>query len=331
MEEVIFSDIAYYTRLTTIGMLAATGFISNGISLSFFLKHQRESLADRHLIALNITDLLICCLSPVALFCTSNHTQRQKEIFYSGDMRQVHFKPSEYVIGELFYSFSLLSCFTTTMLSVTRSLALSKPLYRIRKEMVYFAHSINMVFLIGLTSTKMASFYNMMLKQEGSYSWRNVLFAIYSTMYLIQNLYVLITTGIVGVSSVLVARALRQPPEILAQQEGRQNNATNRKATIMILTLSIIFVILNGTWCVYWVVSAIIYAYTGDEVKNVGDNIMIGIFGTYLNGFLMTINSCANPVVYILRNSRLNGHTKSLLKRLTTFLKLKTENAIDNM
>ena len=330
MEEVIFSDIAYYTRFTTIGMLAATGFISNGISLSFFLKHQRESLADRHLIALNITDLLICCLSPVAFFCTSNYTQRQKEIFYSGDMGQVHFKTSEYAITELFYSFSLLSCFTTTMLSVTRSIALSKPLYRIRNKIVFFAHSVNMVFLIGLTSTKMASF-NMVLKQEGSYSWRNVFFALYSTIYLIQNLHVLITTGIVGVSSVLVARALRKPPEVLAQQDGRQNNTTNRKATVMILTLSIIFVILNGTWCVYWVVSAIIYAYTEDEVKNMGDNMMIGIFGTYLNGFLMTINSCANPVVYILRNSRLNGHTKSLLKRLTTFLKLKTENAIDNM
>ena len=330
MEEVLFSDTAYYTRFTTIGMLAATGTISNGISLSFFLKHQRESLADRHLIALNITDLLICCLTPVAIFYTSNYTQRQKEILNSGDMGPVHYEASEYVIGELYISFSLLSCFITTMLCVTRSLALSKPLYRIRNKIVYFAHSINMVFLIGLTSTKMASF-NMVLKQEGTYSWTNVFFALYATMLLIQNLYVLITTGIVGVSSVLVARALRKPPEILVQQEGRQNNVANRKATVMILTLSIIFVILNGTWCVYWVVSAIIYACTEDEVKNKADNMMVGIFGTFLNNFVMTINSCANPVVYILRNSRLNDHTKSLLKRIKRFLMLKTENTIDNM
>ena len=62
MEAAIFSDTACYTRSLLIGLLATAGTFFNTISLSFFLRHQRESLADLHLIALNITDLLICML-----------------------------------------------------------------------------------------------------------------------------------------------------------------------------------------------------------------------------------------------------------------------------
>ena len=129
--------------------------------------------------------------------------------------------------------------------------------------------------------------------------------------YGIQFLYVLVTVGIVGVSSVIVVRALRRPPEIRPQQARRQNNEANKKATVMILTLAVIFVILNGTWCVFWAICTII----GFSI-----NIYSGFaktflsFAMFLSLFLITTNSFANPVVFMLRNSKLNNHTKSLFR-----------------
>ena len=80
----IFSDLAYYTRSGLIGIIAATGTICNGISLSFFLRNKKENLADLHLIALNITDILICILSPVNLFCLNEYIKKTQDLFYRG-------------------------------------------------------------------------------------------------------------------------------------------------------------------------------------------------------------------------------------------------------
>lgn len=36
------------------------------------------------------------------------------------------------------------------------------------------------------------------------------------------------------------------------------------------------------------------------------------VFGIFFYGFMVTINSCLNPVVYMVRKLRLNEYTKSL-------------------
>ena len=318
MDEVVFSDIAYYGRFAIVVVISIMGTVTNGISLSFFLKHQKESLADKHLIFLNITDLLICFLSPAALFCLSKLTKLKE-----GCDSQL----LSATIAESYVSLSLLSCFITTMLSVTRTLVLTKPLYIIRINYVHLAHCINTIFSLVFITCKIVLYHNPSKKRAvGQFNeWEHTFYVFYSILYAIQFLYVIVTVGIVGISSVIVVRALRRPPEILAQQAGRRNNETNRRATEMILTLSVIFAILNGAWCVFWAICTVIVCsvkFHGDFVRT------LRLFAMFLSLFLITINSFANPVVYMLRNSRLNNHTKSLLRGVKQLLMSNTENAV---
>ena len=305
MDKVVFSNIAYYGRFATVAVIAISGAACNAISLSFFLRHQRESLADKHLIFLNITDLLICFLSPAALFCLSELMEEGQD---KSDLLHA-------TVAESFLSLSLLSCFITTMLSVTRTMVLTKPLCIIRRNCVYLAHGLNTIFSLVFITCKIVIYHIQNEKRSENYS--SVL--LNNICHAIQFLYVLVTVGIVGVSSVIVVRALRRPLEIQAQQTGRQHNEANRKATVMILTLSIIFVILNGTWCVFWA-SWTIIEFSNNDRSGVNVILTWRLFAMFLSLFLMTINSFANPVVYMLRNSRLNNHTRSLLRRVKQFL-----------
>ena len=305
MDIEVFSDKAYYGGVITIGVLAAVGTLANGISLSFFLRYQRESLADIHLIALNITDLLICSLSPAALFCL-------KEIAKHKEGDDVTYTLIDLLIFESFLSMSLLSCFITTTLSVIRALVLTRPLYIIKKKYVYLAHGINMVFSLSLITLKATPFY-MSEKQDEENTWGTILFMLSFILFAIQYIYVLISVGVVGISCIIVVKALRRPRDILTQQTERLNNENNRKASVMILTLSVIFVVMNGTWCLFWAIC------TGLESPGLSSAELdfveaLPIFSIFISLFLMTLNSCANPLVYMLRNSRLNKYTKSLFR-----------------
>ena len=324
MDEMVCSDITCYAKLTAVGVIGVSGTIFNGISLSFFLRHQRESLADLHLIALNFTDLMICCLSPAACFCLNEYHVKHTE-GYDASVTFLHL-----MIIESFLSLSNLSCFITTILSVLRTLVLTKPLYIIRKNYVYLAHGINMIFSLGLVTSKIIV-QSIDEKQEASnQSYTSDSLSVLTLIfYVLQYMYVLITVGFVGISGVIVVRALRRPSEILTQNGGA-NNEANRKATIMILTLLVIFVILNGTWIIVWTMYTVL--------EQLLDSVEVEIFETYvmfIGFFLIAANSCANPVVYMLKNSRLNNYTKSLFRRfkrfLMAFLTFEAEDEIENL
>ena len=309
-----------------IAILATAGTVSNAISLSFFLRHQRESLADKHLIALNITDLLICLLSPAQLFLSDNLSKEVQELERQGeDMAATYDEVHKIFMGSFYLSLSLLSCFVTTMLSVTRTLALTKPLYLIKNNYVCYAHRLNALFI--LLGMSIPSINLSLFKKAALHSGRKISPIVHTTVFTCQYSYVLVTVVIVGISSVIVARALRKPPGIPTQQVGGRNRENNRKATVIILALSIIFSICNATWCLFWaIVMGIYLSNTSDTLS-----VKIQIFGTFLNLFPLTINSCANPVVYLVRNSRLNTYTKSLLRRLKTVLSRKIENLLGVM
>ena len=320
MEEVLFSDIAYHMRFGLIGLLASTGTVSNAISLSFFLRHQRETLADKHLIALNITDLLVCLLSPASVFCYTEYSKRI-QLLGLEEMTERMFEVHEIFITNFALSLALLSCFFTAMLSFTRTLALTKPLYIINTKLVRLAHWINVMFSLAPYLAKFMPYYIMDRAQnEISAAVRTV-----EILYVVEFFYVLATVFVVGVCCAIVARALRKPPEIRTQQAGGQNRETrSRKATVMILVLSLIFSICNGVWIFAWV---IIFALSSRSNRRNVD-VKMGIFGLFLNVFLLTANSCLNPIVYMTRNSRLNTYTKSLFGSLKRILLRRPEQVI---
>ena len=207
---------------------------------------------------------------------------------------------------------SLLSCFITTTLSVIRTLVLTRPLYIIKKKYVYLAHGINMVFSLSLITSKAIPFYKSE-KQDKDNAWGTISVILSFILFAIQYIYILITVVVVGISCVIVVKALRRPPEILTQQTERLNNENNKKASVMILTLSVIFVVMNGTWCLFWAICTGTKS-PGFRSADLDFVEVLPIFAIFISLFLMTLNSCANPLVYMLRNSRLNEYTKSLFR-----------------
>ena len=207
------------------------------------------------------------------------------------------------------------------MLSVSRAVVLTKPLYIIKKKYVMLSHCINAIFLLIFLGCKIATYCIDIKLSETLEAGRSpIMNVIFTILTLVEILYVMITVMIVGVSSVVVARSLRKPPDIpsQAQQAGRPISEANRKATVMILTLSVFFFIYNSTWCLIWAICTIIYRKQFDNLDN--QNQLLVIISFFSNLFMIAINSSTNPVVYILRNSGLNQFTKTFSRGVWRFV-----------
>ena len=133
----------------------------------------------------------------------------------------------------------------------------------------------------------------------------------------------------VAVSSIIAVKILRKPDYILTKESPKHNKENSRNATIMILILSMVFVITNGIWCFFWVYVALhrdTEDDTEDEMKDETTK-LTSMFGMFQSVFLIAINSGANPVVYLVKNSALNNYTKTLVRRLKEFLLSEAEAA----
>ncbi|KAL5267146.1 hypothetical protein ACHWQZ_G004248 [Mnemiopsis leidyi] len=137
MENIVFSDIAHYSRSIVTGLIIVIGILANTTSLSFFVRYQRRSLGDKLLIILNITDLLICC------FCLANlifFIDYVKSMEWLLKIKRVTKRQAPSQDQDTFVMYwhialvppcihlALFSCFTTLVLTLTRTIALVKPL-----------------------------------------------------------------------------------------------------------------------------------------------------------------------------------------------------------
>ena len=185
---------------------------------------------------------------------------------------------------------SCLSCFITVMLSTTRALALAKPFYNIKKRFVSLAFGICAVVLITLFAIK-SIYYYILMKHDKN--------ALQTLRYigLLEMVLISVTVLVVGVNSGISIKSLRSSNESLNESSRNDNS---RKASTMILTLSIVFVICNGTWSIMWLSLAIFGTPNGI-------NTVIGLF---LNVTVVSMNSTINPIVYMIKNSALNSHLR---------------------
>ena len=287
-------------------------------------RYQRSSLGDAQLIALNFTDLLISCFSLANLISFNEYERRTKDNFqHQGDIPKTaieeHYSFIRYyftLVNFLIY-LALFSCFTTVMLSVTRTLALVKPLYVIRKKIVYIAFGICSLLLLIPIVIK-CTVLNALINYAGSDIFAcddriKQLHHISTATGIAELGTILIIVTIVGMSTAMSVKTLRTNT-ISTRQAA--NNENSRKATIMILTLSIIFVISNGAWGLIW---AIITALYPESCSDEATSTMTATIAQVLNYFWIALNSTANPIVYMTRNSALNDYTKTHLTRLRRF------------
>ena len=263
------------------------------------------------MIALNVTDLLICGFSLVNLIYFNDYTNIYQDLFYSSvgplDLQETKTDYTSFtrhwqilVAFPLTY-LGLLSCFITVMLSATRTLAIAKPLHTIRKKFVYIAFSIFTCILLMLFGTKCVGYFHL-ADQNNS---KDRLKEAFEAIGMVEICLVTIMTMVVTISCGISVKTLKNPNEVQSGQT--LNDEKSRKAALMIITLSIIFVICNGAWCVMWFV---VIAISPQNDTPTESDVWIAMIAMFLNSFLITVNSSVNPIVYILRNSALNQYTR---------------------
>ena len=264
-------------------------------------RHQRSSLGDFHLIALNITDLMVCFLSAVNLFCLNEYTQGR--LTYDSEYAQNWHIYCGFPLTIL----ALFSCFITTILSVSRTLVLFKPLYVVNRLTVYLAYGFFLIFSTILYAIRCALY----VHQSSSTFFK---FKAVTEFSLIMAMVIT-----VGVSSITAVRILKKPDNVLSAP-ARHSKENSRNATTMILILSVIFVITNGISCIFWVyLSTAIYPGIVERTEEDTEN-LASLFGMFQSIFLIALNSWANPVVYVVKNSALNNYVKTKLRRCKVFL-----------
>ena len=283
------------------------------------------------MIILNITDLLICCFSLANLVFfiefvksmqwllkigNANGTKRPRNAFQNQDSSIIYWHialvpPSLHL--------ALFSCFITLILSLTRTIALVKPLWLVRKKLVYWSVgicSIVLFLLCGVHGTvlyfkQQARADNNPYVQKFSNETKRLITGAADALDKLQLILIGLMVIPVGILTVFSLKALRKSKSIKIGQKIQNENS--KKASIVILTLSIIFLVCNGAWCLMWLPSLTLNI--SQKSKQI-----LKMITVFLNIFMMSLNSSANPVVYLVRNSGLNRYVKRHMLRLRSYL-----------
>ena len=275
-------------------------------------------MGDKLLISLNIADLLICILSFANLLFLNEFLIVMKAEENCETWQSLGFNWQLYGMGPLL-SLGLLTCFLTLMLCSTRTLAVVKPFYRIKNQMVVLAFFVFFIFLATLFIAK--SFILIQIRNG------DAKFALLSVRISLLELgLIFVTVVVVAILSGISIRVLKSA--IVEQQQSDRH----RKATIMIITLSIAFVVCNTVWAVgnTFINAQFLGKSEGrqSESKNVTEQTKCGMQeenynDTYLSLLLtlimITLNSCVNPIVYITKNSALNTYTKLQVRQIIDY------------
>ena len=202
---------------------------------------------------------------------------------------------------------------------------MTKPLYVIKKKVVWgtFAASVIQFFILAIvkwiflyqgfkldknnefllqifmnqTEVHMPDFLDPEIQKYIAETWKSFAY-VQAFEYLIVTMMVIV----VAVCSVVTVKSLNSP---IVEPGEVNNNSNNRRATIMVLLLSLAFVVLNGFWLAIsaYYYSVFLSSYSV-KIANAMQLIVVG---------MIMINSTINPLIYITRNSALNQYTKEFI------------------
>ena len=299
---------------------------------------------------MNICDLTICALSAVVIPTFDVIRKEKTEIFHgfvfesdpqNRDEKDEMEKAAivrdykDYkVLNFIWYvgtyiPFQLLvmvSCVITVILSVTRMIAMIKPLFIIKQRLVWSCLTVISMFLCATTIAKWTTVQSLELLDEISfekienisqrYEFRTINSWIIQTYIRISEFtLVAAMVMIVAMCSVVTVKSLRSPIVAVIDPGGVKNDSQNRRATVMVLLLSLAFFLINTSWIITFLnfyIGFLVYG-TASDTSNHRDRLYLNM--NFITLTLMTANSFVNPLIYISRNSNLNEYTKTLARK----------------
>ena len=247
------------------------GTISNALSLSYFLKKDRETLASKLMILLNSIDLLVC-FSALASF------------FYAVLGENV----MAYQLGLWFHFLLAATAFVTCLLSVTRTISLVYPFYEIKKKAIVLATAI-----YGLTLI-----FSRLMRPSLQDLYSNDLLIKAANIYHISEMTLIIFIVIISLIS-----------SVVKLQSGDNNLANSdparRHATITIIIISGFFCAVN----IAYLICVVVISFGGTAIWK--DKTALSIAVSYSTYVGIPLNSTINPIIYFIRKKQIRDYVKS--------------------
>ena len=309
--------------------------------------------------ALNFCDLLICSLSAILIPTFTSLLKQKKnliQLFYANsdttEMQEIYAililtEMETFRIYDITYNIALyvpfqlfvvMSCVLTVIISITRMIAILKPLYIIRKKLVWVSLIIILIYnLFVVTVGKWVNTHSLIPSDITSEMIKNVntLSALETPSDWILSSYIRmsdfcmvgVTVIIVAVCSGVTVKYLNCPIVRVMNPGGVKNDSQHRRATIMVLLLSLAFVLTNSVWLTSLFLSHVNFLILSSRAGNAltltieslsKDEPYLIMNVTTLT--MMTLNSVVNPLIYIARNSKLNQYARNFAMRVISWL-----------
>ena len=254
------------------------GTISNVISLSYFLNKERETLASKLTIMLNITDLLVCFSNIVAMVAFVNAYFTTQAL---GSIQYLVFWLELLVAA---------TAFATCLLSVTRTISLVYPFYIIKKKAI--AICIVFYWITLMVSKFLLPILNLKYIHE-----------VYNITELSLIVFIVIVCLVI---CILKLRINDKNPAI--------TNSARRYATITILVISGVFCVVNiaviigltsGSW--------VEVPKKGEPMdKDAQNKFLLIAWITFYAVFVgIPFNSAINPIIYFIRKKQIRDYVKT--------------------
>ena len=274
------------------GTIAIIGCLTNVLSLSYFIKVARSTLTNKLFIALNVLDLLVSLLHvPIVTiwFCKFPLCGDEGPLFLP------FLAVTENTVG--------CTAFVTCLLGVTRTISLLFPFYHVHKKGVGLA---GLAFLAQEVVRTMCWFYAYYFRsQEELQSYISVHFSI---MMALLTAVIFVNVASLVISAWKLSKD-RNKFKISSAATGSQNPHTNnRRATVTILIVTVLFVVLNSLYCV----TLFLVFHLKVDWNFILENIPMHVFHDFSIWLSVPLNSAINPLIYFARKREMRRYIRNI-------------------
>ena len=246
----------------------------NVLSTAFFLKNKTKSIPNRLLTILSMVDEATILASLVGVL--------YEEAQYNK------------IISRLLYFMTVFCCLTsgfiTSVLATTRGVVINTPFYVIRPKLLYRIMSVIIIIIATQTAVKAYYFSDIGLGEVGQILF--FVIAIEFTIFLLCS----IVSGIIVLYNICVREQLQWQGGDSDVPEFRK---IQKKVTITILLITGAAVTCNTTVVISYVLT---FVLEEDEIP------------LELINLVLCLNSCVNPVLYIIRNKDIRVFITNIFK-----------------
>ena len=270
------------------GIIAATGFVTNLLSLTYFTRKPKRTMTTRIFLFLNTFDIFVCLVGTVLVISTSCEGQNSLCDFQN---------PVFIRLLSVMNICVETTAFATCLLSVTRTISLCFPFYPINRNMCGTSVA---VFLIQ-------EFVRFILfhLNKSRYDFFHVL-----NKYLIMSV---ITSAIIcsfissslSVWKLLSNKKKNRVPSIHADVRANTSDK-NQKATITILIVSILFCLMNSIYCVN------IHIRLAQPAEARTTSTVLVLLHEFSIWLAIPLNSALNPAIYFTRKMEMRVFIKRI-------------------